>query len=495
MDFSSDEEKEPKALGDSESEDESDDEWKPSAIDLGKNPWNHDPNPVNYTLDHEQNISNNKDNRPIIPANNDSPNAPHDFEIIRDASECDPDEFEFVSDAGDAKCPKTKIPKNVAGRREQAAERNTSKQRAIQHVEAYNNAGGNDKEEESDWSVVDDVGPCKVALLETFKRYSRRQIGKWEEQRTGGGTREKDQGHERVRRYAEAIHKGRSLQVCGCCRWVGYPEQCQKCDHCGKEGLMSPASAEEFLWSGMDGGPVVVPEFYGVPEDLHGEESLRWLGEVKPEQRDKTREYAFCGMKNLDRLMTLAYSESYEDENDKEYHDGDSRQYEEVNIFEGEEIDDLLAIDAKDNKAEFYSEPFEVVLDSGAGDHVASDADAPGYTVTESKGSRARQNFIAAGGHKIPNKGEMVLNLRSRGPDGREISTTFQVAKVTRPLWSVARICDAGFEVKFDSKGAKVLNKKGKCICTFERIGNLYKARLDLRNPSHESFGRRGQKR
>jgi hypothetical protein len=38
----------------------------------------------------------------------------------------------------------------------------------------------------------------------------------------------------------------------------------------------------------------------------------------------------------------------------------------------------------------------EIVLDSGAGEHVADRIDAPGYMVTESDGSKRGQNFLAA---------------------------------------------------------------------------------------------------
>ena len=87
-----------------------------------------------------------------------------------------------------------------------------------------------------------------------------------------------------------------------------------------------------------------------------------------------------------------------------------------------------------------------------------------------------------------------MLSLRFKGGGGREITTTCQVAKATRPLWSVARICDAGVQVKFTSSGATVVNKKGEIMCTSERVGDLYKAKLDLRNTKHESFGRPGPK-
>ena len=93
----------------------------------------------------------------------------------------------------------------------------------------------------------------------------------------------------------------------------------------------------------------------------------------------------------------------------------------------------------------------------------------------------------------MPNQGEVYPQLRTKG--ARDINTTFQVAKVTGPLWSVARICDAGFKVVFDAKGAEVLTRKGKVVCRFERIGNLYRAKLDLRNPGHEGFARQGRAR
>ena len=90
----------------------------------------------------------------------------------------------------------------------------------------------------------------------------------------------------------------------------------------------------------------------------------------------------------------------------------------------------------------------------------------------------------------MDHKGEMAWSLRT--PEGREMDMTCQVSDVNRPLWSVARICDAGFQVIFDKKGARVVNAKGKTICTFNRVGNLYKIKLDLKDPTHESFTRRG---
>ena len=346
------------------------------------------------------------------------------------------------------------------------------------------------------------VSDSAVERLEGFKQYARRALGKWEEQRWCGGTRDQVEirEHEGIKRsvdrFVVARQEGIRLQKCTRCNWVGYPKQEGVCTHCKCEECLTSATAKDFLWTGMDGGPKPMPEFYGVPEDLQGVECLRWLGEASPEEGRQLMQEACVELRNLDRLISMTDGDGTDgDGTADEYYNGDLRQYESINLFEGEEIDDVLAVEANSCKTKYYAEPFEVVLDSGAGDHVADDTDAPGYVVNESKGSKARQNFIAAGGHKIPNRGEMVLSLRSRGEGGgREITTTFQVAKVTRPLWSVARICDAGCDVKLTAAGAKVINKKGKTMCSFDRVGNLYKAKLDLRNPNHESFGRQGLK-
>ena len=134
----------------------------------------------------------------------------------------------------------------------------------------------------------------------------------------------------------------------------------------------------------------------------------------------------------------------------------------------------------------------EIVLDSGAGEHVADRIDAPGYTVTESDGSRRGQNFLAAGGHKMPNQGEMNLQFRVPNVGGTDVdlSSIFQVAAVTRPFWSVSKICDKGHWVKFTQKDATVYNAADVPVCTFERRGGLYVGKVKLRNPRHPGFTR-----
>ena len=82
----------------------------------------------------------------------------------------------------------------------------------------------------------------------------------------------------------------------------------------------------------------------------------------------------------------------------------------------------------------------------------------------------------------------MVLNMQADG--GGMLQSTFQVCNVSRPLWSVGKICDKGCSVTFDAKGASVKTATGAEVCTFERRNGLYVASLTLKSPG---FMRPGQ--
>ena len=117
----------------------------------------------------------------------------------------------------------------------------------------------------------------------------------------------------------------------------------------------------------------------------------------------------------------------------------------------------------------------------------------------ESPGSKLNQHFVGAGGHRMRNEGQVRLMMRAaNGRKGRDIRTTFQVAKVTRPLMSVSKICDAGMSMRFTATMAVIEDAQGKEVCRFIRKGGLYVASMKLRNPNFKSkpkdqgFGRRG---
>ncbi len=142
--------------------------------------------------------------------------------------------------------------------------------------------------------------------------------------------------------------------------------------------------------------------------------------------------------------------------------------------------------------------PFEVALDTGSVAHVLDKVDVPGYEPVESAGSKKKQVFTGAGGQSIANEGEVVLSLVAPiGQDeSRNIRSTFQVAAVTRPLWSVSCIldtCPENSEAVFRRREAIIRDGGGKVIARFPRKGGLYVGTLMLRNPKHPGFRRQEQ--
>jgi hypothetical protein len=122
-----------------------------------------------------------------------------------------------------------------------------------------------------------------------------------------------------------------------------------------------------------------------------------------------------------------------------------------------------------------------IVLDSGAAEHVTDSTEATGYDIAPSEGSKAGDGWRTANGEIIPNRGEMVLELES---GNQKISSKFQVGRVSRPLWSVGKLCDAGYKVVFDKDKAVVIHKATEHpVTTFQRRNALYTCDMRLRNP------------
>ncbi len=128
----------------------------------------------------------------------------------------------------------------------------------------------------------------------------------------------------------------------------------------------------------------------------------------------------------------------------------------------------------------------EVVLDSGAGAHVANKDHIPGYMVVPSMLSKAGAAFVGADGSRIKNYGEAALLMMTTDSNGKQhaVESKFQVADVTRALWSVGVICDSGLKVLFDADHATVHDRKGVELCRFERRQGLYIATVKLKNPA-----------
>ena len=139
----------------------------------------------------------------------------------------------------------------------------------------------------------------------------------------------------------------------------------------------------------------------------------------------------------------------------------------------------------------------KVVLDSGAGAHVINRKSCPGYEVTESEMSRAGCSFRGADGGKIANHGQVLLNLLAPDSEGHghKILSKFEVADVTRALWSVGLICDSGLKVTFSKTNAYIKDPEDNELCVFTRSGEqgLYIADVKIQNPNHPDFQRPGR--
>jgi len=162
---------------------------------------------------------------------------------------------------------------------------------------------------------------------------------------------------------------------------------------------------------------------------------------------------------------------------------------------------DASCLEVEMNSAELLATPsaslrkrtIKIAMDSGAGDHVASPEDVEGFAVEESPNSKIGRNFVAANGGKIRNHGQSTVRMKTK--NGMRVASTFQVADVTRPLYSVSKLCDAGYDVAF-SKTEGLVTKDGKVIHRFHREGGLYVCEMHIGDDgSDPSFGGQGAKR
>ena len=85
-----------------------------------------------------------------------------------------------------------------------------------------------------------------------------------------------------------------------------------------------------------------------------------------------------------------------------------------------------------------------------------------------------------------------IVTANARG-DFTQVAANFNVVDVTRALWSVGLICDKGFDAKFTKHSAKIFDERGVELCHFERRGGLYVTTVQIENPLHADFRRRGQ--
>ena len=86
--------------------------------------------------------------------------------------------------------------------------------------------------------------------------------------------------------------------------------------------------------------------------------------------------------------------------------------------------------------------------------------------------SREWQQYVTADGSKIDNMGEKRISATTA--EGSEVSMTFQIAQVTKPLGSVGKMCDAGNQLWFTKTGGEIWHEDTGTVTAFTREQGVY---------------------
>jgi hypothetical protein len=156
----------------------------------------------------------------------------------------------------------------------------------------------------------------------------------------------------------------------------------------------------------------------------------------------------------------------------------------------------LFFADGEINTLPVAAEPeyleIECCLDTGSSVHAINRLEIPGCDVKESPGSRAGQQFQAAGGSLIDNEGQALLILVLPDADTKNpVTINMQVAKVTRPLISVPKLTEGDkLRVVCKETEALVQTPTGKLVARFKKKGGLYVCTMRIKNPRWTPFTR-----
>ena len=96
-----------------------------------------------------------------------------------------------------------------------------------------------------------------------------------------------------------------------------------------------------------------------------------------------------------------------------------------------------------------------MTVDSGAAETVAPLAAFPGSCLTDSPGSLSGQKYVGPGGEKITNEGQFKVQMRLE--NGQLAASTFQAAKIRKPLLAVSSVNDKGNLVLFDNNESFII--------------------------------------
>jgi hypothetical protein len=131
-------------------------------------------------------------------------------------------------------------------------------------------------------------------------------------------------------------------------------------------------------------------------------------------------------------------------------------------------------------------------VDSGASDSVMHRQMGRRCKTRPSEGSINGVKYVAAAGAIIENEGEKHMHVSTE--EGHRCNLTLQISVVNKALLSVSKICDAGHEVLFTSRGGQIVHKKTGQVTNFRRVDGVYRLRLKiLGEGSSSDFPRQGK--
>ena len=96
--------------------------------------------------------------------------------------------------------------------------------------------------------------------------------------------------------------------------------------------------------------------------------------------------------------------------------------------------------------------------------------------------------YMTADGSKLANQGQKTI--KGCTAEGVNVSMTYQVADVSRPLNSVGRITDMNNLVLFEQSGGWIINKSTGAQTRFHREDGVYVMRIWV--PKRSGFTRQG---
>ena len=122
----------------------------------------------------------------------------------------------------------------------------------------------------------------------------------------------------------------------------------------------------------------------------------------------------------------------------------------------------------------------EVTVDSGACDTVLPTDECNGITIQESAQSKQGMEYEVANGETIPNLGERRCIMMTEGSQIPK-RIAFQVADVHKPLLSVTRAADMGYQCVLGRNGGWLQDSQSSERIPIRRKGNLYVMKVWVR--------------